>query len=109
MIDGFPRNKENLDGWLTVFGDSAEIISVLFLECLQENCTARIASRSKNSGRVDDNLDSLKKRFDIFYKETMGNYSNLEAVTKIIRINADADIKTVFERITFELDKIFVL
>jgi len=107
LIDGFPRNKENLDGFSNFFGDSAEITSVLFLEAAQENCTERITRRSQNSGRIDDNTDSLRKRFDVFYNETMGNYANLEKITRVIRINADDDKETVFGRITVELDKLF--
>jgi len=107
LIDGFPRNKENLDGWLKYFGDSAKITATLFLECTQENCTARITLRSQKSGRVDDNQETLLKRFDVFYKETIGNYANLENVTKVIRVNGDDDKDTVFERVTIELDKIF--
>ena len=108
LIDGFPRNKENLDGWLKFFGDSAQITAVLFLECTQEECTERITKRSQKSGRIDDNQDSLKKRFDVFYNETMGNYSNLENITKVIKVNADSDKETVFQRITVELDKLFI-
>jgi len=82
-------------------------MSVLFLEATQENCTDRITFRSQKSGRIDDNHDSLRKRFDVFYNETMGNYTNLEKITKVIRINSDDDKETVFGRITVELDKLF--
>lgn len=96
-----------MDGWLKFFGDSAEIISVLFLDCSQENCTKRIQIRAQNSGRIDDNSDSLKKRFDVFFNETMPNYVNLEKVTKVIKVNADSDKDTVFQNVTVELDKVF--
>ena len=33
LIDGFPRNQDNLDGWNKQIGDKANIKSVLFLEC----------------------------------------------------------------------------
>jgi UMP-CMP kinase len=106
LVDGFPRNKENLDGFLKFFGDSAKIISVLFLECAEKSCVERITLRSKNSGRIDDNEETLKKRFDVFFNETMGNV-DLEKVTKIIKIDADGDKETVFQRVSVELDKLF--
>jgi len=106
LIDGFPRNKENLDGWLEFFGDSAEILAVLSLECPQESCTERINLRSQNSGRIDDNSDSLKKRFDVFFIETMENYKNLEKITRVIKIKADNERNEVFEYIKKELDVI---
>lgn len=83
-------------------------MAVLFLEATQENCTDRITLRSQKSGRIDDNHDSLRKRFDVFYNETMRNYTNLEKIAKVIRINADDDRDTVFDRITVQLDKLFV-
>ena len=33
LIDGFPRNQDNLDGWNIQIGSRANIRSVLFLEC----------------------------------------------------------------------------
>ena len=107
MIDGFPRNKENLDGWLKFFGDSAEILAVLSLECPQEKCTERINFRSKNSGRIDDNSDSLRKRFDVFFVETIENYKHLEKITRVIKIKADIERDEVFKFIVNELDIIF--
>jgi UMP-CMP kinase len=107
LVDGFPRNKENFDGFLKFFGDSAKIKSVLFLELAQETCVERITLRSKNSGRVDDNQETLKKRFDVFFDETIGNLVNLEKVTQVIRVDADGDKETVFQRASVELDKLF--
>ena len=36
LIDGFPRNEDNLDGWERQMGDKAEIKFVLFFECPEE-------------------------------------------------------------------------
>lgn len=108
LIDGFPRNKENLDGWLEFFGDSAEILAVLSLECPQDKCTERINFRSQNSGRIDDNSDSLSKRFDVFFIETMENYKHLGKITKVIKIKADIERSEVFENIIKELDVILI-
>lgn len=43
-----------------------EIPFVLFLEADESVMTARILERAKVSGRVDDNVESLKKRFATF-------------------------------------------
>ena len=90
------------------FGDSAKINAVLFLECTQENCTERIMLRSKKSGRIDDNPETLKKRFDVFFDETMGNYQNLQKISTVIKVNADSTPDEVFKNVTVELDKIFL-
>ena len=33
LIDGFPRNKNNLDGWEREVGDKADLKFVLFFDC----------------------------------------------------------------------------
>ena len=36
LIDGFPRNEDNLDGWERQMGDKADVKFVLFFECPEE-------------------------------------------------------------------------
>jgi len=33
LIDGFPRNKDNLDGWEQAMSEKTTVHFVLFLEC----------------------------------------------------------------------------
>ncbi len=33
LIDGFPRNKDNLEGWNRQMGSKADVKGVLFFEC----------------------------------------------------------------------------
>jgi UMP-CMP kinase len=33
LIDGFPRNRDNLDGWNSQMGDKVNLKFVLFFEC----------------------------------------------------------------------------
>lgn len=33
LIDGFPRNKDNLDGWEQEMADKVNILFVLFFDC----------------------------------------------------------------------------
>lgn len=38
LIDGFPRNADNLDGWERQMDGKADVKFVLFLECPEEVC-----------------------------------------------------------------------
>lgn len=62
LIDGFPRNKDNLDGWNRVMKDHADVQFVLFFDCPEDIMEARLLERGKTSGRSDDNIESIKKR-----------------------------------------------
>ena len=48
--------------------------------------TKRIEERSKSSGRTDDNMESLKKRFRIFESETLPVIEYYEKKNKVIRV-----------------------
>lgn len=38
LIDGFPRNEDNLQGWNKVMDDNADVKFVLFFDCSNEVC-----------------------------------------------------------------------
>jgi UMP-CMP kinase len=61
LIDGFPRNFDNLDGWNECMGH-CRVECVLFYECSEEAMASRIMQRGETSGRVDDNPEALRKR-----------------------------------------------
>ena len=89
LIDGFPRNEDNLQGWTKVMGEKVNLQCVLFFHCTQDICTTRCLSRgAAGSGRFveirnlkfrlevfnsrsDDNEESLKKRFVTYEQATM--------------------------------------
>ena len=62
LVDGFPRNQNNLEGWDGIMRDFAEVSFVLFFDCPEEVMEQRLLSRGKTSGRADDNIESIKKR-----------------------------------------------
>lgn len=84
LIDGFPRNKDNLDGWLEKMDAKVDLQFVLFFDCSEDKCIERCLSR--NSGRVDDNIETLKNRFKVFYNDSMpivGYYDVQDLVKKV--------------------------
>lgn len=97
LIDGFPRNQDNYDGWSRVMGDLVEVPHILFMDADEETMINRIMERSKTSGRNDDNIESLRKRFDTFRRETMPIVDLFETQGKTKRINALRAIDEVFE------------
>jgi len=71
LVDGFPRNTNNLSGWQQTVGDKLNLAGVLMYEVSEEVLEARLLERGKTSGRSDDNIESIKKRFNTFKNETM--------------------------------------
>ena len=75
LLDGFPRSLSNLEGWFEVFGKDAELPKMLYFECPYPVLEKRILGRAKYTGRTDDNVESLKLRFDTFKQETLPTVS----------------------------------
>jgi UMP-CMP kinase len=48
LIDGFPRNQDNLDGWTREMDDKVKVHFVLHLEAPIEKCLARCMGRSQS-------------------------------------------------------------
>jgi UMP-CMP kinase len=73
LVDGFPRNFDNLHGWLThmppqhIYGRAALVYQCQDFDILKE----RILTRGETSGRSDDNLASLQKRLDTLTRDTV--------------------------------------
>jgi len=53
-----------------VAGADAEIAAVLVYDCPEEVMESRLLERGKTSGRTDDNIESIRKRFNTFRNET---------------------------------------
>lgn len=97
LIDGFPRNQDNYDGWQRVMGDIVEVPFILFMDADEDTMINRIMERSKTSGRNDDNIESLKKRFETFKKETMPIVELYDKQGKARKINALRNVDEVFD------------
>ncbi|EER06491.1 conserved hypothetical protein [Perkinsus marinus ATCC 50983] len=105
LIDGFPRNEDNLDGWERVLGGKVDEKFCLFFDCPEGVMEKRLLSRGKTSGRSDDNLESIRKRFRTYEADTMPIIVRFKAKGKERRVNADRsveevwfDVKNIFEK-----------
>ncbi len=61
--------------------------------------TDRILKRAATSGRNDDNIETLKKRFANFRDEQMPIINRFVNQGKCIKINALQDVEVVFDSV----------
>ena len=71
LVDGFPRNFDNLEGWCQLMNTVASVWGVFMFQCPFAELQRRILSRAETSGRSDDNIASAKRRFATFERETV--------------------------------------
>ncbi|XP_053739587.1 UMP-CMP kinase [Synchiropus splendidus] len=105
LIDGFPRNEDNLQGWNSVMKDSADVKFVLFFDCSSDICVQRCLERGKVSGRTDDNKESLEKRIQTYLQSTRPIIELYEKDGKVRRVDASPAPDVVFDKVKAILDQ----
>jgi UMP-CMP kinase len=96
LLDGFPRSLENLEGWYEVFGREAELPTMLYFECPCEVLEKRILGRAKYTGRSDDNIESVKLRFDTFKAETLPTVELFKSKDRCVEVDTSQDRQAVY-------------
>jgi thymidylate kinase len=75
----------------------------LFFECSEDTMLKRLLKRGETSGRIDDNIESIKKRFNTFQVTSMPVVDFYEKKGKIIRIDASSTPDEVYSQVKKEL------
>jgi UMP-CMP kinase len=96
LLDGFPRSLENLESWYEIFGREAELPKMLYFECPYAVLEKRILARAKYTGRSDDNVESVKLRFDTFKAETLPTVEVFMSKNKCVEIDTSQDRQAVY-------------
>uniref|UniRef100_A0A673ADY9 UMP-CMP kinase n=1 Tax=Sphaeramia orbicularis TaxID=375764 RepID=A0A673ADY9_9TELE len=104
LIDGFPRNEDNLQGWNKVMDGKADVKFVLFFDCSNEVCIERCLDRGKSSGRTDDNRESLEKRIKTYLQSTRPIIEQYEKQGKVRTIDASRSVDEVNVANSFHCD-----
>ena len=95
LIDGYPRNNENLEIWDKNMKNIAEIKAVLFFDGNHDIMMKRIHKRK--DGREDDkNDDIIRKRIQVFEKETKPLVDIFEKRRILKRINCNNDFDMIY-------------
>jgi UMP-CMP kinase len=105
LLDGFPRSVSNLEGWYEIFGEEAKLPKMLYLECPFTILEKRILGRARYTGRSDDNVESMKLRFDTFKAETLPIVELFRSRGKCVDIDTGQDRQAVYALVRSNLDE----
>ena len=100
IFDGFPRTipqAEALKELLRKRG--TDLHAVVGLEVPEEELVERMLNRGKETGRADDNLETIKKRLEVYHSQTspLREYYNREG--KYMPVNGSGVVDEIFESI----------
>lgn len=71
IFDGFPRTINQAKALkLMLANRNTKVHAVIGLEVDDEQLTQRLLKRGKDSGRSDDNLETIKQRLDVYHNQT---------------------------------------
>ncbi|EYC05383.1 hypothetical protein Y032_0082g1550 [Ancylostoma ceylanicum] len=94
LIDGFPRNQNNLEGWEQQMKGKVDVKFVLFLSCPVDICINRCLNRGQ--GRTDDNEESLRKRIETYNNQTLPIIQHYEKLGLVKEVPSDKDPEQVY-------------
>ncbi|CAM1506525.1 Fc.00g061660.m01.CDS01 [Cosmosporella sp. VM-42] len=100
LIDGFPRK---MDQGVKFQESVCPAQLVLFYDCPEEVMEGRLLERGKTSGRSDDNMESIRKRFRTFIETSMPVVDYFGKQGKVAKIDATVSPEQVFIKTKEEL------
>lgn len=99
LVDGFPRSLNNLEAWNEVVKGQVNVKCCMYIEVCEGVLEARLLERGKTSGRSDDNLDSIRKRFITFHKDSIPVVERFRSEGLLRRIDGELDVEDVWRQV----------
>lgn len=100
IFDGFPRTipqAEALKKLLEKRGKDLDV--VIGLEVPEEELIARLINRGKETGRSDDNEETIRKRLKVYHDQTSPLKEYYQKEKKYKKINGIGSLNDIFENI----------
>ncbi len=107
VFDGFPRTipqAEALEKLLEKRG--TKVSGVIGLEVPEEELVERMLKRGQETGRADDNVDTIKNRLEVYRNQTMPLMEYYTGKGLYMPINGTGVVDEIFDSITDNIEKI---
>jgi adenylate kinase len=102
LIDGYPREVPQ---GIQFENEIMPCALCVYYNVPEQVLIERLLHRGKTSGRVDDNLETIKKRLHTFYNQTQPVVDHYKAQSKLIEIDARGGKDEVFAETVKVFDK----
>ncbi|KAH9025173.1 UMP-CMP kinase [Lactarius pseudohatsudake] len=125
LVDGFPRKmdqalkfEEDVRLILSPIHCTRRLIVVRYLRCVcrrwcsssrrtKETMLERLLERGKTSGRDDDNIESIKKRFATYKETTMPVIEHYEKSGKVAEVDSSPSVDEIHAVAAAAVAKVF--
>jgi len=107
IFDGFPRTVEQARELRKALTDYDERVGVMIsLEVSREELVQRLLKRGEQTGRSDDNLETINKRIDVYNRQTIPVTYYYQKMRKHAAVDGTGSIDKIFDRITEVISKV---
>jgi len=97
LFDGFPRNLDQKEYFVKQWADKWRDFVCVNFDLSREKAIERIQKRAIEQWRMDDaNEETINKRLETFYAETLPVIQAFESEWKVITVNADQGIEEIY-------------
>ena len=107
IFDGFPRTIAQAEALKKMWAERGQDVSVMVdLEVPEDELMVRLIKRGKDSGRADDNEETIKKRLHVYHSQTAPLIDWYKNERKYQHINGLGTMEGIFAEICEAIDKL---
>jgi len=100
IFDGFPRTVDQARELRKALTDYDERVGVMIsLEVPREELVKRLLNRGKETGRSDDNMETINNRIDVYNRQTIPVTYYYDKMHKHAAVEGTGSVNKIFERI----------
>ena len=107
IFDGFPRTIAQAEALKKMLAERGQEVSVMLdLDVPEDELMTRLIKRGQESGRADDNEETIKKRLVVYHSQTAPLIDWYKTDGKYQHINGLGSMEGIFAEIAEAIDKI---
>ena len=107
IFDGFPRTIAQAEALKKMLAERGQDVTVMVdLEVPEDELMTRLIKRGKDSGRADDNEETIKKRLHVYHSQTAPLIDWYKNEKKYQHINGLGTMEGIFAEICEAIDKL---
>ena len=107
IFDGFPRTIAQAEALKKMLAERGQDVSIMVdLDVPEEELMVRLIKRGKDSGRADDNEETIKKRLHVYHSQTAPLIDWYKNEKKYQHINGLGTMEGIFAEICEAIDKL---
>lgn len=107
IFDGFPRTIAQAEALKAMLNERGQEVSVMLdLEVPEDELMTRLIKRGQESGRADDNEETIKKRLGVYHSQTSPLIDWYKKEGKYQHINGLGTMDGIFGDIVASIEKL---